>query len=992
MTGRCFISLAEIPGIRRQLKSARVVLNKLTERELKSCALQASGSLHPHEDELDFHAKCEVNEPKKKKQRLEYRSLSHTSNTDSPKFSNLKRKQNFQTYIKDQTKTTQTQIKNNKFLATPGSASEIPLDLKDEVLITKKEKETQKTQKILKRKPRNSEAMDRKWSVEKGKTCSDEEGIGPVKRLRLKISSRSNESSIADSKSCIPMLDEPLNTEILPDNSTCISDVDLSSISLGKQSVLNDPIQQSQNEFDDVTSEAQSSRSHESNLLEQENNPYMRRTVYSPISEASSPKPSSNSIADISNLARLFQRRLELLKNIEALKVENSVLEEKQKATTNSLKQTQVLAESLTKHLNDTIINDRRGKDLEIEIRETKRRLDALHDEISSINDTELVSNETLYKSKVEAYRITCAKLEEIKNSIDSHKNSVEYCSIRERIATKQKKMIALKKDLAVLNERISSSQSKESSLQKELELIKIEINNEWAKRNQFYSEIENEISVVFSSTGFLLEQTQNNSYSIEERPPSPDSQTAESSPPHPPSPPVSGERKLRSLNISSPEVPVAPTGIHTKNNLGESIIYLRSPNIIATATSNPACGEKQLQPETSTDDNLCSSTTITFAQPSPNYAIPVGNTVERNSVINRHYPVEDLQKYIEGYLDSLETSSEKKDKSDKEEIAHEEVEAKQLKQDGLFSEEAKSQFSRLVAYVLRSLPETNENILLQRDLVISLIQYEMWPKLYEQLQETKPYLKSVDFSVFKEDLEKIEASGSSATISVSVGLTDYFEIPYKPIPESNYSPAQRKDPPAQKKINVVHHHQMEPVNVDARVLHSFQDNNHHTQSAKVNIQRRETLPTRRPTICNETNGAQRLEDEVTILDFQNNSQSSSIIPTSQNDRHKKFAYPVSRMSMLRSMLDSPVVSQQSGNTTLSQQSGNDSSVLQPVFPAAESSVINLTLRDFQAQVCVICRKQAYHVCNACLLTTYCSQDCQRLHWAAHRHFCKRKS
>ena len=142
MTERCFISLAEIPGIRRQLKSSTIVINKLTESELKSCALLASGSLHPRYDELDFHSKCEISEPKK----------------------------------------------------------EIPLDMKDEALIGKVEKKTRKTQQKLKRKLRNSEATETKWSVEKGKTGGNEEDRSPVKKLRLKISSTSDTSSMAHSK------------------------------------------------------------------------------------------------------------------------------------------------------------------------------------------------------------------------------------------------------------------------------------------------------------------------------------------------------------------------------------------------------------------------------------------------------------------------------------------------------------------------------------------------------------------------------------------------------------------------------------------------------------------------------------------------------------------------------------------------------------------------------------------------------------------------
>ena len=124
MTERCFISLAEIPGIRRQLKSSIVVINKLTESDLKSCALLAPG------------------------QKLE-------------------------------------------------------------------------------RKLRNSEATETKLSVEKGKTGGNEEDRSPVKNLRLKISSTSDTSSMTHSKNCIPISDKPLESEILPDNSTCISEVDL---------------------------------------------------------------------------------------------------------------------------------------------------------------------------------------------------------------------------------------------------------------------------------------------------------------------------------------------------------------------------------------------------------------------------------------------------------------------------------------------------------------------------------------------------------------------------------------------------------------------------------------------------------------------------------------------------------------------------------------------------------------------------------------------
>jgi hypothetical protein len=268
------------------------VINKLTESELKSCALLASGSLHPRYDELDFHSKCEISEPKKEKQRVEYGSLSNASDTHSPKFSSLKKKQTCQTYIKDKTKVIHTQIKNknNKFLSTSGRVSEIPLDMKDEALIGKVEKKTRKTPQKLKRKLRNSEATETKWSVEKGKIDGNEEDRSPVKNLRLKISSTSDTSSMAHSKNCIPISDKPLETEILPDNSTCISEVDLSNISLGKQSFLNGQIQQLQDEFDDVTSEAQSSKSHESNMLKQENNPDMQSTIYSPVSEASSPK------------------------------------------------------------------------------------------------------------------------------------------------------------------------------------------------------------------------------------------------------------------------------------------------------------------------------------------------------------------------------------------------------------------------------------------------------------------------------------------------------------------------------------------------------------------------------------------------------------------------------------------------------------------------------------------------------------------------------
>jgi hypothetical protein len=39
--------------------------------------------------------------------------------------------------------------------------------------------------------------------------------------------------------------------------------------------------------------------------------------------------------------------------------------------------------------------------------------------------------------------------------------------------------------------------------------------------------------------------------------------------------------------------------------------------------------------------------------------------------------------------------------------------------------------------------------------------------------------------------------------------------------------------------------------------------------------------------------------------------------------------------------------------------------------------------------VCIVCTKQTQLVCNQCHLALYCSRDCQRVHWKAHKPTCK---
>ncbi|XP_065561704.1 uncharacterized protein LOC136028041 isoform X2 [Artemia franciscana] len=442
-----------------------------------------------------------------------------------------------------------------------------------------------------------------------------------------------------------------------------------------------------------------------------------RRDLYSPISEASSPQPSSTSLVDTTFMEQLFLKRSKLVEVIVQLKEKRLKIEEKIKASFESLERVKASKKKISKYLNDMRVAKQSNKLLEKDFKEVKKKAEGIRIEMESLSDADLIKRNSFFNRLQELQKLD-SRLQEIKKEIENHQTSVLLpvsVSFQEVLIAEQMKFQNLQEKCSHLEVQRDEIKVRQENLEKQLEENKMELDKELLKQKKICSVLEKDISVAYTAEVTSPCYPRVESLFKNEETPSPDSQ------------PTFTEACLSTLSSSSFETICSTLQMENQREC---------QNIKEThSTRRVESPENQLQ-QPSPDSRMSPSNVVSEL----NNLCSSGGLV-KNEVISRPYVNPDAR---EGPMNNKTV-----------------LKLKDVKKESLFPRETKLAFKRLVSLVLRAEPEKPENIVLQKEFVVSLISMDAWPELYSQVQRTNVLYQEIPYSVFIEDLEKIQASNN---------------------------------------------------------------------------------------------------------------------------------------------------------------------------------------------------------------------------------------
>ncbi|XP_065579135.1 uncharacterized protein LOC136039385 [Artemia franciscana] len=731
----------------------------------------------------------------------------------------------------------------------------------------------------------------------------------------------------------------------------------------------------------------------ESNLIPDE------QDFYSPISEASSPQASSTSLVDSTLMEQLLLKRSKLVEVIAQLEEKRSKIEETMKASFESRERVKASKKRISKDQNDMLIAKQSNKLLEKEFKEVKQKAEEIQIEITSLSDADLIKGNS-YLSRLQELQGLYTRIQEIKKEIGNHKTSVllsASVSVQGVRIAEQMKVQNLQEERSYLEVQRDAIKRRQGNLEKQLEENKMEIDKELLKQEEFCSILEKDKSVAYTAEVTSPCHPRVESLFKNEEAPSPVPQTSFT------------EQCLSTLSSSSSEAICSTVQMGNQKEC---------QNINKTySTRRAESPESQLQ-QPILDSRMSPSNVISESELN-NLCSSVG--LVKNEVISCPYVNPDAR---EDPMKSLTV-----------------LKLKDVKTEILFPRETKLAFKQLVSLVLHAKPEKPENILLHKDFVVSLINMDAWPELYSQVQRTNVLFQAIPYSVFIEDLEKIQASNnplpdSSTSISPEASSENSNHLALQNTELAfSYSPQSL---PEQVSSN---HLSNASINVSGPNLSEIQYEYYRNKILQY-IQQQNRLGSYQPNYPNDnlmfhkdSSASQNWQQNIYLSQLLNSSidrssclsmksyaqvgnptsnlridqgtpnfpSRSETQPSNQHMNQKMTMSPMpDNHNLLRMKLNHLIQPtarnwhQIAFSTNLRPQYVQSHAMVQPSFLVPEPLIQNGNtdgILQGYTGVCVLCGRQAVRYCSNCHLVThlYCSEACQYGHWDVHQHYCRRR-